>query len=39
MVFAVLVSQGVKGPDQCPMLDAAAEKKMEDYLARFKFID
>ena len=35
MVFATLVAQGVKGPEDCPPLAGDARKKMEDYMGQF----
>lgn len=35
MVFASLVAQGVKGPADCPELDAASSEKLRTYMAGF----
>ena len=35
MVFAVLVAQGIKGPENCPRLKQADSKKLEEYMAQF----
>ncbi|HDI59824.1 MAG TPA: Fe-S cluster protein [Desulfobacteraceae bacterium] len=35
MVFAVRLTEGAKGPDACPELDAAQHRQLEDYLGRF----
>ena len=35
MVFAAQVSEGVKGPAACPLLDEQNRKRLTDYLANF----
>jgi len=35
MVFAVLVSQGVKGPEDCPPLTEDGRMKLNGYMSRF----
>jgi ArsR family metal-binding transcriptional regulator len=35
MVFAVRLTEGAKGTDACPELDAARHRQLEDYLGRF----
>jgi len=37
MVFASLVAQGVKGPDDCPPLDEQNKNKLQTYLEQFSF--
>jgi ArsR family metal-binding transcriptional regulator len=37
MVFASLVAQGVKEPEDCPQLDDPIKMKMEEYLEQFRF--
>jgi ArsR family metal-binding transcriptional regulator len=37
MVFAVLVVDGAKGPDDCPLLKEPHKARLERYLARFRF--
>ena len=39
MVFSSLVIQGVKGPDDCPELDAENKKQLEAYLGKYSFPD
>jgi ArsR family metal-binding transcriptional regulator len=36
MVFAVLVADGAKGPDDCPLLKDPHKARLERYLARFR---
>lgn len=35
MVFATLVTQGAKGPEDCPPLDENGKRSLEEYLSRF----
>ncbi|MFP4446231.1 MAG: hypothetical protein ACLFPD_08305 [Desulfosudaceae bacterium] len=37
MVFAVQVSEGGRGADDCPEIDPANKQKLETYLAGFEF--
>jgi ArsR family metal-binding transcriptional regulator len=37
MMFASLATQGVKGSGDCPELTADGEKKLQDYLGKFRF--
>ncbi len=37
MVFALRASEGVKGPEDCPGLDAEQASKLRDYLKGFDF--
>ena len=36
MVFATQVSEGVSGPDDCPIVDEQAKKKIQEYLGSFQ---
>ena len=36
MVFAVAVTEGVKGAEDCPPLAAGGKAKLQDYLSRFR---
>ncbi len=35
MMFAAQAAEGVKGPDDCPELDASGRQKLKDYLSPF----
>jgi ArsR family metal-binding transcriptional regulator len=37
MVFANLVAEGAKGPEECLPMQQAARQKLREYLARFRF--
>ena len=37
MVFATLVTQGVKGPEDCPPIDNDAKERISKYMSRFYF--
>ena len=37
LVFAALVAEGAKGPDDCPVLTDAEKKDLETYLEPFVF--
>jgi len=37
MVFAAQVSEGAKGPDDCPPLDDASRERLSSYLGQFRF--
>ncbi len=37
MVFATLLAQGAKGPEDCPGLDGESRKSLREYLGTFKF--
>ena len=37
MVFASLVTKGVKGPNDCPPLDVQNKRKLQTYLEQFSF--
>jgi len=37
MVFAVQMSEGAKGPQDCPPLDDAGRQRLSSYLGRFRF--
>lgn len=37
MVFASLVAQGVKGPEDCPELAGQAAEDLQSYMAQFSF--
>jgi ArsR family metal-binding transcriptional regulator len=37
MVFAVQLSQGVRGPDECPPLAEESKRKLRQYLGQFHF--
>ena len=39
MVFSTLVSQGAKGPKDCPGLALENRKRLQDYMVQFHFID
>ena len=36
MVFAVRVTEGVKGPEDCPPLADREEDRLQDYLSQFR---
>ena len=37
MVFANLVAEGAKGPEDCLPMAEEARQKLREYLARFRF--
>jgi ArsR family metal-binding transcriptional regulator len=37
LVFAARVAEGVRGPEDCPPLDADNKKSFESYMSHFKF--
>ena len=37
MVFATLLAQGAKGPEDCPGLDGESRKPLREYLGAFEF--
>jgi ArsR family metal-binding transcriptional regulator len=37
-VFAALMTEGAKGPEDCPLLDVENRKVLMDYLARFHLL-
>ena len=37
MVFATQVAEGAKGPENCPPMDDENNKKLAEYMSRFKF--
>ncbi len=36
MVFAILVAEGAKGPEDCPIMQDSQKTSLEKYLARFR---
>ena len=36
MVFATLVAQGAKGPEDCPLLIEENKRKLEEYMSQFR---
>ncbi|GAB6096159.1 hypothetical protein JCM14469_24120 [Desulfatiferula olefinivorans] len=38
MVFATRITEGAKGPEDCPVMDAAARQKLADYMGPFNLI-
>jgi hypothetical protein len=36
MVFAILVAEGAKGPEDCPIMQDPQRTSLEKYLARFR---
>ncbi|MDJ0913741.1 MAG: (Fe-S)-binding protein [Desulfobacterales bacterium] len=39
LVFATMVSQGIKGPEDCPPMDATSKIALTQYLSQFTFFD
>ena len=37
MVFAARMAEGVKGPEDCPPMDAENKLRLEEYMRQFKF--
>jgi CO dehydrogenase/acetyl-CoA synthase gamma subunit (corrinoid Fe-S protein) len=37
MVFATRVAKGVKGAEDCPEIEARAQKNLDDYMGGFRF--
>jgi ArsR family metal-binding transcriptional regulator len=37
MVFAARMAEGVKGPEDCPPMDAKKKQLLEEYMSQFKF--
>jgi ArsR family metal-binding transcriptional regulator len=38
MVFATQVSEGIRGPDDCPPLDKQNKLRLQEYLGQFRFL-
>jgi hypothetical protein len=37
MVFAAQVTEGAKGPENCPPLDNESRERLSSYLGQFRF--
>jgi hypothetical protein len=37
MVFASMVAEGAKGPEDCPPLNDDSSKQLSEYLSQFRF--
>jgi hypothetical protein len=36
MVFAAMVAEGAKGPDDCPQLADERRERLQEYMSRFR---